>query len=499
MTDSIASSAALLKAWDERESAALEGELRLASNGHRLVVVSDLHVAEGRQEDDTYRGTENFFSDDAFGRFLRHLSAEARAGESMLLIINGDFVDFMRITLLPVTEGDFQAWSNLLAAIGIQRSTIELRASIYKKEREFGLGTDPDKSVWKLAKASAGHRELFTALGEWLASGHRLAVVSGNHDLEWYWREVRDYLRLLLASLAPGEIATNLGSFLRRIFFSHHALLVDEQYYFEHGHRFDRFTSVVGPPVLKGTRSLNLPFGSFFNRYLINRIEFSYPYVDNVRPQPAMLPFLVRRSFPLALKLLLYHLPFAVHVIPKRYFRYLFERAFWFALAIGVPVALMLVGVWRELALVASHAQAPIQPGVGGLVRQAMGGVVQNSLWLVGSYFLSQLVAVLQLKEPSSLDVPAGELLSLHPQWRLITMGHTHNPSAVYARKQQYLNSSTWINVVETSSGELRLDCAYLFVLLDPAAAGSSLPARLLRWNDEADRIEPAAVVMRRR
>jgi hypothetical protein len=69
--------------------------------------------------------------------------------------------------------------------------------------------------------------------------------------------------------------------------------------------------------------------------------------------------------------------------------------------------------------------------------------------------------------------------------------------SAVYAPKQQYLNSSTWINVVETS--ELRLDCAYLFVLLDPAAAGSSLPARLLRWNDEGGRIEPAVVVMRRR
>jgi hypothetical protein len=74
-------------------------------------------------------------------------------------------------------------------------------------------------------------------------------------------------------------------------------------------------------------------------------------------------------------------------------------------------------------------------------------------------------------------------------------MGHTHNPSALRVGRQQYLNSSTWINVVETTSGELRLDCTYLFVLIDPT--NTDRPARLFRWLDEAERVEEAAVVMR--
>src|SRR2546427_1927017 len=50
-------------------------------------------------------------------------------------------------------------------------------------------------------------------------------------------------------------------------------------------------------PVLKGGLELNLPFGSFFNRYLLNRIELVFPYLDNVRPRQNLLPMLFEKDF----------------------------------------------------------------------------------------------------------------------------------------------------------------------------------------------------------
>ena len=502
MTPTAQQTASILREWAD-QGVAVSHPLQLSSGGSRAIVVSDLHVADGKREDGTYGGTENFFSDEAFARFLAYMDQGKRVpDESLLLVANGDVVDFVRITRVPSSDRDFQVWSDLLRAIGVALTPEELRKSIYDQEREFGLGTKPPKAVWKLATVAVGHPLLFAALAQWLKRGHRLVIVSGNHDVEWYWREVRDYTRALLASLADGDPADNLRSFLPRIGFGHDGVLIDGQYFAEHGHQYDRFTEVVGGPLLKDGTTLNLPFGSFFNRYLINRVELSYPYVDNVRPQKALLAFLVRHNFPLALKLLLYHAPLAIRVIPKFYFRYIFGRALSFLLAVGVPVVIAIVLIGRDLvtALTQFGETANRLAGVGGLLGNLLGSVAQNGLVVLASYLFSQLLALLQLREPSSLDEFARNRLRDNPGWRVVTMGHTHTPSILRAGNQQYLNSSTWTRVVETTSGDVRLECSHLYVLLDPLAQAKGLPAGgLERWDDTAGRSEQAAVVAKRR
>lgn len=70
------------------------------ADSKEVFVVSDLHLASGMNAEGVYRGTENFFADDSFKRFLEHAQKIATSKNS-ILIINGDVFDFLRVTEFP--------------------------------------------------------------------------------------------------------------------------------------------------------------------------------------------------------------------------------------------------------------------------------------------------------------------------------------------------------------------------------------------------------------
>jgi len=117
--------------------------------GKDIFVISDLHIAAGLNKNSNYTGNENFFADHSFQRFIDRL-IEDYAGKTTLLVINGDLVDFLRISEIPETEADFLGWNNVLGKIGIHKTVGELRGSIIDKERKYGLKTDDYKSVWSM-------------------------------------------------------------------------------------------------------------------------------------------------------------------------------------------------------------------------------------------------------------------------------------------------------------------------------------------------------------
>src|SRR5947209_8998666 len=94
-----------------------------------------------------------------------------------------------------------------------------------------------------------------------------------------------------------------------------------------------------GPFLKKNPSQLNIPFGSFFNKYLINRVELFYPYLDKVRPAGNIVPILVRENFPLAIKVFCLQLPFAIRMLFTN------ARYIWFMLRRVVPLLLVLVPV----------------------------------------------------------------------------------------------------------------------------------------------------------
>ena len=464
-------------------------------DGDDIFVISDLHMGAGLQTDGNYTGNENFFADQSFSRFIEQLTAKA-AGNKKLLVINGDLVDFLRITDIPLTVEAIGQWEQLLHAIGISKSTDELKNSISSKERKYGLKTDDYKSVWKLYVCAQGHPLFFASLAKWLSQGHKLIITKGNHDLEWYWPAVRNYMTLLLAEKITALSLRPLEDVLDEIvqpnlLFVDDKIIINKKLYIEHGHRYEHFTAVDGPPVLKNQTELNLPFGSFFNRYLINRVELAYPYIDDVRPSENILPVLLRERFPLAIKLLFNYVPFVLLVIPKRQYAYAFRYLFHFLWLIVLPIALM-VAAFFIFNPVTINFSTPT--GILGMLFSAL----ENIATLILSYFLGRLFAMLKLSSPDSLYPNAQRAMEDHPETMIATFGHTHDPEQKSSHTKRYYNTGTWIPVVESDAADVRLDKTYTFLWLTRDRNGDFGKTDLFRWNDDAERVD-ALILMDRK
>ncbi|HET9284806.1 MAG TPA: hypothetical protein VFR24_22885 [Candidatus Angelobacter sp.] len=471
--------------------------VRISANGAEIIVISDLHLASGRMLDGRYAGTENFFADSSLYRFI-HAMLSRLQGKRAILVINGDVVDFLRIIELPQGEQAFRDWQSLLQELGIAKSVQELQSSFDRKEKMFGLKTDDYKSVWKLDKCVRGHPKFFLALAEWIGAGNQIIISKGNHDLEWYWRTVRNGLRLMLAKKLYGvlqrkEPNLSLTDILTQriapnLRFIDDAMIIDETFYIEHGHRYDKFTNVVGKPLLNRSE-LNIPFGSFFNRYLLNQVELNYPYTDNVRPSQNVLPLLIRERFFVAMKLLLYHVPFLLRIIPKRYYRYMFGQVAVLAAAIFIPLVLGVLYLFAAFPQLASHLHF-----LPGMSMQGS-SLAKSFASMAAAYFLGRIVAYFQLSEPSALDVPAMKIFAANPHYQLITMGHTHNPDQRLKDDRWFYNTGTWIPIVETDTAEIRDDKTYTFLHFRRHQSGQLTPTVVERWDDEAARAEALIMV----
>lgn len=478
--------------------------LEISSGTYEIYVVSDFHAASGVQKDGSYIGNENFYADGSFHRFLHYATEQARP-RRILLVINGDFIDFLRIAEIPESAADFVHWQKMLAMIGIEKSVVELEASITRKERVYGLKTHDYKSVWKLIRAVTGHPTVFDALAEFLQQGNQLIVVKGNHDLEWYWLAVRNALRFVLGERIASRYPVPLEKALRkivlpRVTFMDDAFIIDKELYIEHGHRYDKFTNVVGRPLWgKMKEELNIPFGSFFNRYLINKVELVYPFMDNVRPRGNILHMLMRDRFFLGIKVLFLYVPFMLKMIPKRYFHYMFKPLFGYAFALGLPLLIVLFLWGKKIwGLVSPEISAPSPADFAGFLEGYFSGFLRDGTLLFLSYLLARFVSYLQLDEPSSLLEPAKELLKKYPVCRYFTMGHTHNPEQCEENGRWYVNTSTWVPVIESSSAEIREDHTYALVRFSRGKGGRLKGRPLQRWNDDAGRIEPMIIVLRK-
>ena len=77
------------------------------------IVLSDMHLGSGKNDSGIYKSHENFLNDNDFVDFINHYKRIT----SHHLIINGDFIDFVRIVDIPKSEKDYQDWSAELAKL----------------------------------------------------------------------------------------------------------------------------------------------------------------------------------------------------------------------------------------------------------------------------------------------------------------------------------------------------------------------------------------------
>lgn len=515
-----------------------------------IFIVSDLHISSGRNKSGVYPGTENFFADNQFSRFLEYAHNQKKS-ERAILIINGDVLDFLRVTEYPgsrrkfpllrqlgrffsfrpllkysdqaliklaqIKKADFNYWEKILKKVGLDVNRSELEI-LEKNEKTYGLGTNNYKSIWKLDLISKGHSEFFKSLSDWIKKGNKIFIVKGNHDLEWSFLAVRNYFRLLMAEIMCGDETQNMRKFLTEtvipnIHFFDDSLVIDGEFYLEHGHRYDKFTFVLDNPFTVNSKTikpqnkqtirdqLNIPFGSFFNRYIINRIELLYPYADNIKPASNIFPIMIRERLSVALRIfgqafILLKRLFSPGTI--KYVKFMFARFFLFFL-----ICLLALGGTAYFIYKYFHPslQIPAACEDTGFIDKLVMNAIKYAGLLLLSYLLSRIVSSYQLSEPESLADNALDIFRRNSGYKIITMGHTHNPSEyVFADGRRFYNTGTWIPIIETSSAEIREDKTYTFLhlirsegMLQPANDGL-----LQRWNDDAGREEPLVITQRK-
>lgn len=486
-----------------------------ALDGGRLYVVSDLHVARGLREG-TYAGTENFFADEAFGRWLDALRARPGASERDALVLNGDVFDFLRVTHVPTRDDDLARWWQLLAHLDAAPAMEELRALAHAPDaRRYGLHTEDLASAWKLYEMRRGHAVFFAALARWLDAGRRLYVTRGNHDLEWHWAVVR---RCFLWSLAEercvardgdpavrgcaddasdrrhGAVFDALRALAPRVHFASRAVVFDGRVHVEHGNLFDPFARVSTLYDGADRRRLMIPPGSEFNRYVLNGLEHAYPYLDNVRPNDNVVPLLLRERFSDAMALLAR----AAWRLPGRILRQ------WRFALLGAQLAAVLVAPTVLFLWIAGRSALAVADGLrtgasGAVLTAAFASGLQALVLPAFGYALARLIGRLYLREPASLDREARAAMRRRTDsLDVVTFGHTHNPEVELHERPHYFNTGTWIPIVELSIGDLRADRAYTFLDVSRDADTDRYDGRLCRWNDDAARVDPVVLVTRR-
>lgn len=235
----------------------------MSSNGREVYLISDLHLGgvQPATSDPNDRGFRICTHGQELAKFVDALAAKPPSVE---LIVNGDMVDF-----LAEEEGG-GGWLAFAAA-------------------------QPD-AVRKLDAIVSRDQPLFDALARFLARGHRLVLLIGNHDVELALPAVRKRL---------GE---HLGLNGRQDF----TFIYDGEAYqvgralIEHGNRYDAF-NVVDYDGLRRLRSLlsrnqpvptayafAAPAGSHVVAEVMNPIKAQYRLIDLLKPEnEAMIPVLM--------------------------------------------------------------------------------------------------------------------------------------------------------------------------------------------------------------
>ncbi len=298
----------------------------MAAEDYDLLIVSDLHLSEGRNRRTRKLSLiEDFLFDEEFARFLhyhmRGLSGRP-AGRRWHLIINGDAFDFLQVLS---TELD-QEFLDYLGVKTAAEAAAQLRAS--REHPEYGFGTGAQEAVFKLWKIMDGHWQFFEVLAEFVVAGNLVSFGRGNHDVELIYPQVRaafvPKLRRIYEAKLKREGAANAPllaqfdqvcqagaiSFLDWFYY-------EKQLWVEHGHQYDELNAFrywlapylpdsqeVGPAY---SGEMDLPWGSFFVRYLFNEIETKEPFADNIKPTTRFVTWLLKTHPFLALHFVFHH------------------------------------------------------------------------------------------------------------------------------------------------------------------------------------------------
>ncbi len=244
-----------------------------------LLILSDVHLGNDLNDVariSTNRSHRSNQIDVDLANLVDHYRRTPPSGRRWRLVVAGDFVDFIGIAIHP-REGE-----------------ADLDTAPSSEERAHGLGNASDHARLKLRAVVARHRGVFEAVAAFVAGGHALTIVHGNHDVEFYWdaaqEELRDVLALFASEQSAGKLAIEasagsapegsppdgstafLTAFQARIEFAPWFYYVGGVAYVEHGHQYDTLCStehVMAPLSPRDPRRIARSFSDVLLRWVV--------------------------------------------------------------------------------------------------------------------------------------------------------------------------------------------------------------------------------------
>lgn len=213
-------------------------------SARRVVVMSDLHLGEGRGADGAWSPYEDFRWPEDLRGFLAALAAEGGATD---VVLNGDTFD-----LLQASDGACRGGPD--------------------------AGCSEAEALARLERVLAAHGAEVAALAAFAAEGgNRLVLVPGEHDAALLFPAVGRRAAAAF-SAAPGRVSVAEEGYWRS---------ADGLIHAEHGHqieyRADRFADWPAPFTTgSGPRRLTRPWGQSVVQALYDRYEPRFPIVDNL-------------------------------------------------------------------------------------------------------------------------------------------------------------------------------------------------------------------------
>jgi UDP-2,3-diacylglucosamine pyrophosphatase LpxH len=420
-----------------------------------LLVLSDVHLGSDLNEiGRPIRRSRQVDGD--LVKLLGHYRNVPPAGERWRLVIAGDFIDFVGMTVR--VEG------------------ADLATEPNDEERKHGLGSPVDHVRMKLRRVAERHADVFDALGAFVADGHALTFVHGNHDLELHWDAVKDDLRSLLLARAAVSRAIDGPEFLGRIAFDPWFFYAPGLAYIEHGHQYDAFCASphVLAPLSEDPRRIARSASDVLLRFVVRPTHGMHEYGHEKHGVAHYLAFAANLGagglWQLAQRYIgaigeLFRLRRALFSGRTEGHREQHDRNM-----VRLATAKR-VGVERVHAL-ASLRAAPVTSTVGGVLasvlldRLALGFAAALALvvvavlttmhvlhapWAAPSIVLAWAVGHRQLARRRTVD-PAGRMVqsaarlaNLFPA-AFIVMGHTHAPArvAINGGEATYFNVGSW-------------------------------------------------------
>ncbi|MDX9721024.1 MAG: metallophosphoesterase [Myxococcota bacterium] len=233
----------------------------------RYLIVSDLHLCDFEAHDDGWMAHKHprYDFDQGFADLVEHFCRRAACSErgeddELVLILNGDILDFDLLTAVP----DPPPWP------------------VRSSERHRGLVSSAEKSAWKAQRIVDAHPRFIQALARFLDQGHELVYVLGNHDRELHYPQVSALIASAIeAQREPAKPGTKRSELRFEPWFYH----FPGQLYAEHGQQYSYYTSFNDPlcPTIDSAEGpvLALPMGNLSNRYLMTKMGFFNPFASD--------------------------------------------------------------------------------------------------------------------------------------------------------------------------------------------------------------------------